>query len=89
MVRNPPSKAGDAVSIPGRGTKIPHAVGQLSLGATTIELAGLDKRAHALQTTEPRVFGAREPQLEKENPQATMKTQHNQKKKNKFNQGGE
>ena len=30
MVKNPPSNAGDMGSIPGRGTKIPHATGQLS-----------------------------------------------------------
>ena len=30
MVKNPLSSAGDAGTIPGRGTKIPHAVGQLS-----------------------------------------------------------
>ena len=30
VVKTLPSSAGDAVSIPGRGTKIPHAVGQLS-----------------------------------------------------------
>ena len=29
VVKNPHSNAGDAGSIPGRGTKIPHAVGQL------------------------------------------------------------
>ena len=34
--KNLPSNAGDAGSIPGRGTKIPHAAGQLSpWGATT------------------------------------------------------
>ena len=37
MVENPPSSAGDAGSIPGQGTKIPHAAGQLSLRATTTE----------------------------------------------------
>ena len=37
MVKNPPSNAGDAGSIPGLGTKIPHAVGQLSPCATTAE----------------------------------------------------
>ena len=31
VVRNLPSNAGDTGSIPGWGTKIPHAVGQLSL----------------------------------------------------------
>ena len=30
VVKNLPSNAGDAGSIPGRGTKIPHALGQLS-----------------------------------------------------------
>ena len=35
VVKNPPSNAGDVGSIPGRGTKIPHAMGQLNLHATT------------------------------------------------------
>ena len=30
VVKNPSSNAGDAGSIPGQGTKIPHAEGQLS-----------------------------------------------------------
>ena len=30
MVKNPPSNAGDVGLIPGQGTKIPHAAGQLS-----------------------------------------------------------
>ena len=33
MVKNLPSNAGDVGLIPGRGTKIPHAMGQLSLCA--------------------------------------------------------
>ena len=37
MVKNPPSSAADASLIPGQGTKIPHAVGQLSPRATTAE----------------------------------------------------
>ena len=41
MVKNPPSNAGDVGSIPGRGTKIPHAAGQLSPHATNY-------RAHVL-----------------------------------------
>ena len=45
VVKNPPSNAGDVGSIPGRGTKIPHATGHLSLGATTSELALLNERA--------------------------------------------
>ena len=39
MVKNPPSSAGHTGSIPGWGTKIPHATGQLSLHDTAIELA--------------------------------------------------
>ena len=35
VVKNLPSNAGDAISIPGLGTKIPLAVGQLSLCVTT------------------------------------------------------
>ena len=49
VVKNPPSNAGDVCLIPGRGTKIPHAVGQLSPRATT---------------TEPTCSGAHAPQLE-------------------------
>ena len=37
LVKNPPSNAGDAHSIPGQGTKIPHAAGHLSPRATTTE----------------------------------------------------
>ena len=37
VVKTPPSNAGDAGSIPGRGTKIPHAAGQLSPCTTTTE----------------------------------------------------
>ena len=64
MVKNPPSNAGDAGSIPGQGTKIPHAAGQLS-PRTTTELARLNKRAGVRQTTEPTCSGARMPQLER------------------------
>ena len=57
VVKNLPSSAGDAASIPGWGTKIPHATGQLSLRAAT---------------TEPTHSGARAPQLER-SLSATMK----------------
>ena len=66
VVKNPPSNAEDVGSIPGQGTKIPHATGQLNLhGATkpvrpsrasTTELTCLSERAHVLQTTEPRAL---------------------------------
>ena len=42
VVKNPPYNAGDAGSIPGQGTKIPHAMGQLSPHVTTTELAHLN-----------------------------------------------
>ena len=35
MVKNPPSKAGEAGLTPGWGSKVPHAAGQLSLHAST------------------------------------------------------
>ena len=37
VVKNLPSNAGDVGSSPGRGTKIPHAKGQLSLHTSTRE----------------------------------------------------
>ena len=42
VVRNSPSNAGDVGSILGQGTKIPHAVGQLTPYATTTELSCLN-----------------------------------------------
>ena len=57
VVKNPPSSAGDARSIPGQGTKIPHAAGQLSLRAAT---------------TEPAHSGVRLPQLER-SPRTTTR----------------
>ena len=59
VVKNPPSNAGDAHSIPGRGTKIPHAAGQLSPRVTT---------------TEPTCPGSRAPQLERSPRSATRET---------------
>ena len=37
VVKNLPSNAGDTGSIPGGGTQIPHAMGQLSLYTSTRE----------------------------------------------------
>ena len=64
MVKNPPSNAGDEGSVPGRGTKIPHA-GQLSPCATT---------------TEPIRSGARVPQLERSPCAATKTQHSQKKK---------
>ena len=50
VVKNPPCNAG---SIPGRGTKIPHAAGQLSPRAATTEPACLNERAHMPQIQSP------------------------------------
>ena len=43
MVENLPDNVEDVGLIPGQGTKIPHAVGQLSPCATTREPAGHHK----------------------------------------------
>ena len=42
VVKNPPSNAGVVDLIPGQGIKISHAMGQLSLHATTTELVRLN-----------------------------------------------
>ena len=42
VVKNLPYNAGDTGSIPGQGTKSPHATGQLSQCATITELACLN-----------------------------------------------
>ena len=65
MVQNPPSNAGDAGSIPGGGTKIAQAMGQLSPLATITELARLNYRARTLHTTEPMRPGACASQIER------------------------
>ena len=54
--QNPPSNAGHTGSIPGWGTKIPHATGQLSPHTTTTEPGAT--------TTEPTHSEAHAPQLQ-------------------------
>ena len=73
MGKNPPYNAGDAGSTPGQGSKIPHAAGQLSPCATTIELVRLNQRACVPQTTEPTRSGTLTPQLERENLHGTTR----------------
>ena len=58
VIKNLPSNAGDLGSIPGRGTKSPRAVGQLSARTPT---------------TEPVHSGAPSPQLQR-SLRATMKS---------------
>ena len=53
VVKNLPANAGDVGSIPGRGTKIPHAAEQLSPCLTTTELSRFNEKACVPQTTEP------------------------------------
>ena len=65
MVKKPPSNAGDVGSLPGQGTKIPYAAGQLSPCATTTELARFNERALVVQTTELTQSGAHVPQLQR------------------------
>ena len=73
------SNAGDTGSIPGWGTKIPHATVQLILHATTTELACLNERAHVPQNTEPMCSGARTPQLERSQRTTTKSPRHNER----------
>ena len=47
MVKNPPYNAEDMGLIPGQGTNIPHAMGQLSPHATITEPTHHNYRAHA------------------------------------------
>ena len=75
VVKYPPSNAGDAGLIPGWGTKIPHAAGQLSTHATTTEPNSLQLESPHAVTIEPTCSGARAPQLER-SPPATTKISH-------------
>ena len=54
VVKNMPSNAGDTGSIPGQGTKIPHAVGQLSLSTTMREacMVQVEKSPSAVMKTQ-------------------------------------
>ena len=48
-VKNSPCNAGDVGVTPGQGTKIPHAMGQLSLSAATTEPKCQNKRFRRMQ----------------------------------------
>ena len=71
VVKNPPSNAGDMGLIPGRGTKIPHATGQLSLHAATTEPA--HSRAHMPQLLSPHAL---EPACRNEEPARCSERSH-------------
>ena len=49
VVKNLPSNEGDMGLIPGQGTKIPNAAGQLSLRATTTEFNAILLTVRALK----------------------------------------
>ena len=76
MVKNAPFNAGDTGLIPGWGTKILHAAGQLSPHTTAIELTCLNDRARVPQTIESTCSGAYTPQLERENLHTTTREKH-------------
>ena len=67
MVKNPPSNAGDVGSMPGGGTKIPHAVGQLSPCATTTEPHATTRESLRATTKSP-CTAMRDPACCKEDP---------------------
>ena len=83
-VRNPPAGVGDMGSIPGLGTKIPHAPGQLSLRTTAAEPhawipCSATGEASAIQSL---CTAAREElplAATRESVQAATKTQHRHK----------
>ena len=56
VAKNPPSDAGDSGSIPGQGTKIPHAAGQLSPCAATTEHVCRNYRTHAMPSSRNKRF---------------------------------
>ena len=64
VVKSLSSNAGDTGSIPGQGTKIPHASGQLSTSATNREPCTLQWRAHV---TQGRPSTAKKKEKEKKN----------------------
>ena len=66
VVKNPPYNAGDAGLIPGQGTKISHAAGQLC--TPQLLSSRTSTRARVPHITEPTHPGACTPQLEKRKP---------------------
>ena len=56
MVQILPSNAGDMGSIPGQGTKIPHSMEPLSLGAITRERAGIAVKSQHSQKRKKNLY---------------------------------
>ena len=63
MVKNPLSNAGDVGSTPGWGTKIPHAVGQLSLCAVTSQPAHSGALESQPEKPTPSKEGPKQPKI--------------------------
>ena len=73
VVKNSPSNVGDMGSIPGQGTQIPHAMGQLSPTRHNDWAHTPQRESPRPQTTEPTQPGAHAPQLERENLHAATR----------------
>ena len=69
VVKNPPSNAGYVGSIPGQGTKIPYAAGQLSPRATPRESVRRNYWAHVLWSPHATPREVRAPQRRAHTPQ--------------------
>ena len=78
VVKNPPSNAGDMGSIPGWGTKIPHAAGQLSPRAANYRALTLWNPC-ATTGEKPTRCNEEPTSHKKKIPHATTKTQCSQK----------
>ena len=82
VVKNLPSNAGDAGSIPGWGTKIPHAEGHLSLCAATAEPTCSGTHAPQLERKKTCMLQLeRSPRTTTKSPSAATKTRRSQKYK--------
>ena len=74
MVKNPPTNTGQAGLIPGQGTKISHAVGEL----------GPVLQPESLCATSPEPGCSRAVHHERD-PRSATKTQHGQERQKKIN----
>ena len=68
MVKNLPSNAEDTSSIPALGTKIPHALGQLSPCAATSEPAALEPTRRNKEKRTHHMHLSKEPTHHNEDP---------------------
>ena len=90
VVKNSPSKAGNSGSIPGRGVKIPHALGQLSPCATTAEskysgACAPQREKHLFATIRESLYATTKTQHIAKNPHKTQTKQTTKKQTGKQN----